>query len=217
MSTNSPLHAERSVPATAPREQASPRRPFRTVDLLVSVMIGVAFGVVFLGYGVLYSALTPAIAAFPPAQALLGGLWLLPGIVAGLVVRRPGAAFLALMVAAVLSYLLGGQWAWLTFFSGLLQGAGVEAGFALFRYRRFGALAAMAAGFLGGLLEAGFELLVYFRAWSLPFQVAFGIGYPVCAAVGGGLLALALVRALAGTGALRAFPAGREHAQRTAA
>lgn len=212
------MTTQNEAPTQAPPTPgAAPRKPIRTIDLLVAVMIGVAFGVIFLGYGFLYTALTPVTTAFPPSQALLGGLWLIPGIVAGLVVRRPGAAFLALVLAATLSYLLGGQWAWLTFVSGLLQGAGVELGFALLRYRRFGVVAALAAGLFGGLLEAGFELLVYFRAWSAPFQLSFGIAYPLCAAVGGGLLALVLVHALASTGALRAFPAGRERLEKNAA
>lgn len=206
-----------SAPDTDPAAPTTRRKPIRTLDLLVAVMIGVAFGVVFLGYGVLYTLIEPLTMLFPPSEAVLGGLWLLPGIVAGLVIRRPGAALLAMLVASTLSFLLGGQWAWLTVFSGLLQGLGVELGFAIFRYRWFGVAAALAAGLFGGLFEAVFELLVYYRAWSAPFQLAFGIAYPLSAAIGGGLLSVALVSALARTGALRAFPAGRERAEKSAA
>ena len=51
--------------------------------------------------------------------------------------RKPGAALLAEMVAAVLSMLLGSQWGWGTAISGLMQGGGVELAFLLTRYRRF--------------------------------------------------------------------------------
>ena len=102
---------------------------FRTVDLLVTVLIGAAFGVAFLGYGQLYTLIGPLTAAFKPAEGLLAGIWFLPAMLAGLIVRKPGAALLAEMIAAVLSMLLGSQWGWGTAISGLMQGGGVELAF----------------------------------------------------------------------------------------
>ena len=79
-----------------------------------------------------------AFAAFPPGQAVMYGVWLLPAVLAPLIVRKPGAALFAELIAAVVSALLGSAWGTLVLLYGLLQGVAGEVGFAAFRYRRFG-------------------------------------------------------------------------------
>ncbi|MCT1655322.1 ECF transporter S component [Brachybacterium muris] len=183
---------------------------YRTVDLLVTVVIGVAFGVAFLGYGQLYTLIGPLTTAFKPAEGLLAGIWFLPAVLAGLIVRKPGAALGAEMIAAVLSMLLGSQWGWGTAISGLMQGGGVELAFLLTRYRRFTLPIAMLGGVLAAILEWGWEKFAYYQemSWSFSFiMLAFFIasGAVLC-----GLLGWAATRALAATGALDSLPAGRD-------
>ena len=108
---------------------------WRTVDIVVTAAIAVAFGVVFWAWNLVWSAATPAFAALPPAQNLLYGVWLIPGVLAGLVVRKPGAALFAELVAASVSLIIGSQWGLDAALSGLVQGAGAELGFLLARYR----------------------------------------------------------------------------------
>ena len=43
---------------------------WRTVDLVVTAVLGVAFGVVFWAWNALWAAATPAFLAIPPAQIL---------------------------------------------------------------------------------------------------------------------------------------------------
>src|SRR5690625_2298792 len=144
---------------------------FRTVDLLVTVVIGAAFGVAFLGYGQLYTLIGPLTTAFKPAEGLLAGIWFLPAVLAALIVRRPGAALLAEMIAAVLSMLLGSQWGWGTAISGLMQGGGVELAFLAFRYRRFTLPVAILGGMASALLEWGWVTLAYYQeiSWTFSF------------------------------------------------
>src|SRR5690625_98338 len=130
---------------------------FRTVDLLVTVVIGAAFGVAFLGYGQLYTLIGPLTTAFKPAEGLLAGIWFLPAVLAALIVRAAGVARLAGLVAAVLSMLLGSQWGWGTAISGLMQGGGVELVFLAFRYRRFTLPVAILGGMASALLERSEE------------------------------------------------------------
>jgi len=110
---------------------------WRTVDIVVTAAIAVAFGVVFWAWNALWAAATPAFLAVPPAQNILYGTWLAAGVVAGLVVQKPGAALFAELVAASVSLILGSQWGLDAALSGLFQGAGAELGFAVFRYRRW--------------------------------------------------------------------------------
>src|ERR1043166_1223341 len=108
---------------------------WRTVDIVVTAAIAVAFGVVYWAWGLVYSAIGPAFAFFPPAQNLVDGVWLIAGVLAGLIVRKPGAALFAELVAATVEAMLGGQWGLDTLVSGFVQGLGCEIVFAILRYR----------------------------------------------------------------------------------
>ena len=190
---------------------------FRTVDLLVTVLIGAAFGVAFLGYGQLYTLIGPLTAAFKPAEGLLAGIWFLPAVLAALIVRKPGAALLAEMIAAVLSMLLGSQWGWGTAISGRMQGGGVELAFLAFRYRRFTLPVAVLGGMLSALLEWGWEKFAYYQEMSWTYSLVMLGFFLLSGALLCGVLGWAASRALAATGALDAMPAGRERAQRARA
>ncbi|WP_114854984.1 ECF transporter S component [Brachybacterium sp. YJGR34] len=185
----------------------------RTVDLLVTVLIGAAFGVAFLGYGQLYTLIGPLTAAFKPAEGLLAGIWFLPAMLAGLIVRRPGAALLAEMIAAVVSMLLGSQWGWGTAVSGLMQGGGVELAFLLTRYRRFTLPVAILGGMLSAVLEWGWEKIAYYPAMSWPFSGMMLVFFVLSGALLCGVLGWAAMRALVATGAVDSLAAGRDHAR----
>ena len=89
------------------------RRPlgvWRSIDVITTAMLGVAFGVAYWGWDQVYSLLSPAFNGFPPSSGLVGGVWLLAGVVAALVVRRPGAAVFGELVARVGQLTLGNSW-----------------------------------------------------------------------------------------------------------
>lgn len=186
---------------------------YRTVDLLVTVLIGAAFGVAFLGYGQLYTLIGPLTAAFKPAEGLLAGIWFLPAVLAALLVRKPGAALLAEMVAAVLSMLLGSQWGWGTAVSGLMQGGGVELAFLLTRYRRFTLPVALLGGVLSALLEWGWEKVAYYQEMSWAFSGTMLAFFLLSGALLCGVLGWAASRALIATGAVDSLASGREAAR----
>ena len=175
-------------------------------------MLAVAFGVVFWGFNTfVYPLLSAATSGFPPVAELMLGVWLLPAVVGGLVVRRPGAALFTELVAANVSMVLGSQWGAAVLLSGLLQGLGVELALALFRHRRFGLPVAV----LGGVLSAVFEIVFYeWQSYVAEFSTLWKAIYLGCGMVSGAVVAGAggwyLVRALARTGSLNAFPAGQE-------
>jgi energy-coupling factor transport system substrate-specific component len=185
---------------------------WRTVDLVTAAVLGVAFGVVFWGWDVLYLAIEPLFAALPPLKGLVAGVWLLPAVVGALVIRRPGAALLAEMVAATVEALLGNYWGITTLVSGAIQGVGVEIAVALFVWRRFGPPVAVLGGILAGVLEGLFEQFYrYDGTWDLGWRLFYVGTFAVSGAVVAGLGGWLLVRGLARSGALGAFAAGREH------
>src|SRR3712207_636513 len=126
-------------PAVRPPSPAA--GSWRTVGIVVTAVLGVAFGVVFWAWGLLWAATGAAFAAFPPAQAFLYGVWLLPAVVAPLIVRKAGAGLFAELIAAVVSALLGSAWGAVVLVSALPQGLAGRAGVALFPSRRLDPLA----------------------------------------------------------------------------
>jgi len=185
------------------------RMSWRTVDIVVTAAIAVAFGVVFWAWNALWAATGPAFAAVPPAQNILYGTWLAAGVVAGLVVQKPGAALFAELVAASVSLILGSQWGLDAALSGLFQGAGAELGFALFRYRRFDLIAAALAAALAAVGAWIHDTPLYYAELSLVDQLVIGVFMLVSAVIIAGVGSAWLVRALVQTGVLAQFPSGR--------
>ena len=208
---NSPS-AQPSWTARATVLATRPLMGYRGVDLITAAMLAVAFGVMFWGFDTfVYPFLNAVTAGFPPLGELMLGVWLIPAVVGALVIRRPGAALFTELVAANVELFLGNKWGAAVLLSGLLQGLGVELAMAMFRHRRFGIVVAV----LGGVLSAVFEIVFYewhsyvaeySSAWKAIYLGAGMVSGAVIAGAGGWLL----VRALAKTGALNAFPPGQE-------
>jgi energy-coupling factor transport system substrate-specific component len=195
--------------ATRPSDAAPRSSRWRTVDIVVTAVLGVAFGVVFWAWSLLSSAASPAFAAFPPGQAVLYGVWLLAAVVAPLIVRKPGAALFAELIGATVEALLGSHFGTLVILYGLLQGAAAELGFALFRYRRFGWLQALLAAALAGLAAAVLDFLNYYPDWTAGWKASYLVLVVTSTVLIAGIGGRALTRALAASGALSSFAAGR--------
>lgn len=187
-------------------------RSWRVIDIVTAAVLGVAVGLIFVVWNVVGGAwFTAADALTPGLGGLVVGPWLLGGVLGGLIIRKPGAALFVEVLAASVSALIGNQWGIETLYSGIAQGLGAELIFLLFAYRRFGLATAMLAGAAAG---AGAFLLELFTSGNLARTWQFNSIYLSCLLVSGAVLAgvvgWALVRALAGTGALDRFAAGRE-------
>ncbi len=199
---------------TAPRTilATRPLMRWRGVDLVTAAMLAVAFGVMFWGFDTfIYPVLSTATAGFPPAGELMLGVWLIPAVVGALVIRRPGAALFTELVAANVEMFLGNKWGVAVLLSAVLQGLGVELALALFRHRRFGVVVAV----LGGALSAVFEIVFYeWYSYVADYSMVWKAIYLGCGIVSGAAIAgvggWALVRGLARSGALNAFPPGQE-------
>ena len=180
---------------------------WRTVDIVVTAVLGVAFGVVFFAWNAVWGAVDPLFGAVKPLQYLISGVWLLPAVVAALIVRRPGAAIFAEVVAALVSALLGSVWGLDAVLSGVIQGAGAELVFAFALYRAWSLPVAMLAGAGAAVGEAIHDIAIYFRpdAFSLDFQLAITAAMIVSGVVIAGLGGWSLVRVLRQTGVLESF------------
>ncbi len=191
-------------------EGAAPRRTWRTVDIVTTAVLGVAFGVVFWAWNLVFGVLAAPLDFFPPLSAVLNGVFLMPGVVAGLLVRKPGAAVFASTLAAAVSLLLGSPFGGIIVVYGLVQGLGGELGFLLTRYRTFGWGTAVLAGVTAGLSTSILDNSLYYADLSFwSFQLPYTVFTVLSSLLLAGVVGLVLVRALARTGALSSFASGR--------
>jgi len=187
-------------------------RSWRTLDIVTVAVLAVVSGVVFWAWNLLWSATGPLFAAFPPAQALLYGVWLVPGVLGMLVLRRPGASLATALLAAAVSWLLGAWWGLSVLWYGILQGLAPELVFAAGRYRSFGRSIAVAAGAAAGAVPGILDPVFWYPQWSAAWKGAFLVACMVSSALIAGLGSHLLAARLASTGVLDPFPSGRERA-----
>jgi energy-coupling factor transport system substrate-specific component len=194
-----------TIGATAPT--AYPDTRWRTRDIVVAAVIGVAFGVVFWVWGIVWEGPFAALnAVAPPLRDLFYAVWLIPAVLAPLIIRKPGAALFAEMVAAGVSALLGSLWGVDTLLSGFVQGAAAELVFAFTLYRIWTFPVLAAAAVASASAAWIHDWVVYYSAFDPIVQIARGIAMAVSAVVivAGG--SVALHRALKQAGVLEGFP-----------
>jgi energy-coupling factor transport system permease protein len=187
----------------------APAWRWRVVEIVTTAVIGVAGGLWLWGLAAVWAGLTTPLGFYPPAAALLGGLWLIPGVLAALVVRRPGAAVFAELVAAVMEAVLGNTWGASVVPYGLLEGQGTELGLLIFLYRRFGALPAALAGAGAGVAEGLLDNAYFYPDWPAGDRLAYLVLATLSGAVIAGLGSWLLTDRLAATGALAPLASGR--------
>lgn len=197
------------------RATAEPKRSltWRPIDIVIVAILGVATGFIFVVWNNIgYAWFTAMDNLTPGLGGLAVGIWLLGGVLGGLIIRKPGAAIFVEVFAASVSAALGSQWGPETLYSGLAQGLGAELIFLIFAYRKFNIVVATLSGIGAGV---GAWTLELFLSPNLAKSLEFNIIYLVCVAISGailaGVLGFSLMKSLAKTGALDRFAAGREH------
>jgi energy-coupling factor transport system substrate-specific component len=186
---------------------ASPVEPWRTRDIVVAAVIGIVFGVVFAAWNGLYAGMG---FLTPPLSDVIYGMWLVPAILAPLVIRKPGAALFAEMAAAGISAFLGSQWGPDTLLSGFVQGAAAELVFGFVGYRRWSLPVLAVAAVASAAAAWAHDWVIYYPDASIELQV---VRFAVMAASAIGFAAfgsLALERSLRRTGVLEGFGRGPE-------
>lgn len=184
-------------------------------DIIMVGILGVVFAVIYLG--VLYAgiAVTAALTPFglaPFGYEIFYGIWFMGATLSAYIIQKPGVAFVTEILAAFLELLMGNIGGPLVLIAGAVQGLGSEAGFALFRYRRFD----MASMIVSGVLAAVFSFLWGFvqNAYALvtPGMVVIMLAVRIVSA----LLFASVISKLTGqglakTGVLKSYALGAKY------
>jgi energy-coupling factor transport system permease protein len=165
------------------RQENVSRSSWRTRDILIAAAIGVSFSVVFLAWNIAWGFFEPLNAVFPVLRDVLYAVWLIPGVLAGLIIKKPGAALFAEVTASSLSAYLGSQWGVDAALSGIVQGAGAEIVFAATRYRNWSFPVLATAAALSALAAWVHDWLIYYAAVSVDLQLARAVLMVISAVV----------------------------------
>jgi energy-coupling factor transport system substrate-specific component len=187
---------------------------WRIVDIVVASVLGVAFGVVFIGWNQLWAVTGGAFAAFPPAQGFMYGIWLLPAVLGPMIIRRAGSGLYVEVLATLVSLLGGAPWGGgLLLLYGIVEGLAGELAFALTRYRSYRLPVALLGGLFAGVAAVVLDWLYFYRDWAAGWVGTYALLVVVSSVVIAGLGAWVLTGALARTGALDALPSRRAAAR----
>lgn len=170
----------------------------KLTDILVTIVIAIAFGIVYIVWGSLYYVVKPI---GLHADQLIYGMWFIAATVAYLVIRKPGVALLAEIAAASGEFILGSPWGLTVLLYGVVQGLFAEAVFMLFRYKKYNVavvvLAAIASCLGSVIMDFAYGEIGDLTAWNLTlFLVARFLGSILFA----GVFVYYLVSALEMTG-----------------
>jgi energy-coupling factor transport system permease protein len=170
----------------------------KLTDILVTIVIAIAFGIVYIVWGSLYYVVKPI---GLHADQLIYGMWFIAATVAYLVIRKPGVALLAEIAAASGEFILGSPWGLTVLLYGVVQGLFAEAVFMLFRYKKYNlavvVMAAIASCLGSVIMDFAYGEIGDLAAWNLIlFLVARFLGSILFA----GVFAYYLVSALEMTG-----------------
>jgi energy-coupling factor transport system substrate-specific component len=180
---------------------------WRAIDFVFAAVLAVVLGAGMWAYDAFaFAPVGLLLAAVPWLTGLQFGIWTLPAIVGALVVRRPGAALLAELIAASAEVTLGNTWGATSLYSGLLQGAAVEIVLLLGLYRHFNLAIVALAGAAAAVTEVlAYEAWAYWSGTSAEFLISYLAACVVSGAVIAGVGGFFLVKSLRRTGALGAF------------
>ncbi|WP_010283566.1 ECF transporter S component [Bacillus timonensis] len=170
----------------------------KLTDILVTIVIAIAFGIVYIVWGSLYYIVKPM---GIHADQFLYGMWFIAATVSYLVIRKPGVALLAEIAAASGEFILGSPWGLTVLLYGVVQGLFAEIVFMIVRYKSYNlfvvVLAALASCLGSVMMDLAYGEIGDLVAWNLLlFLIARFVGSILFA----GLFAYYLVRVLEMTG-----------------
>jgi len=129
------------------------------IEIVFTCVVAVALGVAYWGWTFVYEVFKPFLKVFG-LKYLLAGLWILAPIFVPYVIRRPGIAFAASVIAAFVEGLLT-QWGITAIIWGAVQGIAPELVFFATGYRRWDKLTLGLAAILSALASYMLDYFYY--------------------------------------------------------
>ncbi|MGM0803642.1 MAG: ECF transporter S component [Bacillota bacterium] len=174
------------------------QKGLKLTDILVTIVISIAFGILYKIWGPLYYAVKPFGLHI---DQLIYGMWFMAATVAFLIIRKPGVALLAEIAASSGEFLMGSEFGLEVLLYGIIQGLFAEFILFAFRYKRFDLFVISLAAFSSC---AGSLIMDFYKGyigdlstWNLTLFIVFRI---IGSILFTGLFAISIAKALEATG-----------------
>ena len=178
-----------------------------TRDLLITAVISVVFAVILLGVSYLFIMFIRPLGLL--AQTLGQGIWFIPAIFMGYILRRPGAVMLSQLMIRIILVPIS-PYGWMELVGAFVVGVPIELVFRATRYRNYRLPVLMLAGIAAGSLRTIAAWVPYGLSELAPeFQITV-VALTVISGVLAALLAKLLADAIAKTGVLSSYAVGQE-------
>ncbi len=193
-------------------EQKKTKKSWELRDVIMMACLGLVFAIIYLAVFNVGMAISAALAATGLADFafdIIYGIWFMAGTLGAYIIRKPGAGLISELLASVIELLFGNSGGVAVVITGLIQGAGTEAGFAAFRYRKWNLASMSLAGILSGCFIYIYELY-YLQYYML--SPMMHVGHLVIRSASAVVFAAILCRligdGLAKTGVMRNYAIG---------
>ena len=109
-------------------------------DIIMMAILGVVFSAVYLAVfdgGVVLSTVLAPTGFSNFSFEIIYGVWFMAATLAAYIIRKPGVALVTEVLASAVELLMGNSGGVTVVLTGMIQGAGAELAFALFRYKKW--------------------------------------------------------------------------------
>lgn len=173
-------------------------------EIVLTLVLAVALGVAFWGWTFVYDLAKPFLKV-AGLSYLVAGFWILASVLIPHIVRKPGVALMASIMAAFIESLLT-HWGLMSVVWGLVQGIGAEIVFLIFFYRRWNLGVLLLASAVSAFCSYALDYFYYdYRSLTVGFNLLQLGTYILSALFFAGLLSHLLGKRLVKLGILDQF------------
>lgn len=183
-------------------------------EIVLMSILGVVFGIIYLAFFLVGQGIRNILAPFglaPFGYEIIFGIWFIVSIVAAYIIRKPGVAFTAELIAGVTEVLLGTAAGPGLILAAAIQGLGAEFAFAITKWKDYRLRILILSGVFAAVFSFTWNL---FSSGNIALAPALLIVMLAVRIISGALLAGVLGKwlsdKLAKTGVLRGYALGKE-------
>ena len=173
-------------------------------EMVLTTVVAVALGVSFWGWTFVYEIAKPFL-KLSGLSYLVAGFWIFASVFLSQIVRKPGIALVASIIAAFIESLLT-HWGIMSVLWGIVQGLGAEIIFMIFLYRKWDLWVVILASILSATFSYGLDFYLYeYKNLSLGFNFLQLASFLISSAFFAGVLSNILSKRLLRLGLLDQF------------
>ncbi|MEC1678484.1 ECF transporter S component [Bacillus mojavensis] len=184
-------------------------KSWKVKEIVIMSVISIVFAIVYLVFTHFGNVLAGMFG--PIAYEPIYGIWFIVSVIAAYIIRKPGAALVSEVIAALVECLLGNPSGPMVIVIGVVQGLGAEAVFLATRWKAYSLPVLLLAGMGSSVASFIYDLFVSgYAAYSPGYLLIMLVIRLVSGAVLAGLLGKAVSDSLAYTGVLNGMGLGKE-------